>query len=175
MLGAWIDVVEAPIWNFNAYLISGRPIYRLISSIFQKSASADKLFCLADAFEAGLLFWRRWERQCLSTQCSHSPTYLWHSPSCLLSSLTVLSNMDRSLSNNQIELLNKGIKRYTKKYYNDCFYIISNRKANIIILSRLPSAFSKCTFISFKQSFEWLMNILFHKPCRLVEFSCEIL
>ncbi len=34
---------------------------------------------------------------------------------------------------------------YTKKYYNDCFYIISNRKANIIILSHLPSAFSKYT------------------------------
>ncbi len=85
-------------------------------------------------------------------QCSHSP-------SCSLSSLTVLCNMDRSLSNNQIELLNKGIKRYTKKYYNDCFYIISNRKANFIILSRLPSAFSKCAFISFKQIFEWLMNI----------------
>ncbi len=33
------------------------------------------------------------------------------------------------LSNNPIELLNKGIKMYTKKYYNDCFYIISNRKA----------------------------------------------
>ncbi len=24
------------------------------------SASADKFLCLADAFEAGLLFWRRW-------------------------------------------------------------------------------------------------------------------
>ncbi len=58
----------------------------------------DTFFCLADVFEAGLLFWR----QRLSTQCSHSPSY---SPS----SLTVLSNTDRSLSNNQIELLNKGI------------------------------------------------------------------
>ncbi len=37
------------------------------------------------------------------------------------------------------ELLNKLIKMYTKKCYNDCFNIIS-RKANIIILSRLPSA-----------------------------------
>ncbi len=59
----------------------------------------------------------------------------------------VVSNTDRSLSNNQIERLNKGIKMYTKKYYNDYFYIVSNRKANIIILSRLPSAFSKYTFI----------------------------
>ncbi len=46
--------------------------------------------------------------------------YVWcsHSPSCSPSSLTtVLSNTDRrSLSNNQIELLNKGIKMYTKKY-----------------------------------------------------------
>ncbi len=50
--------------------------------------------------------------------------------------LTVLSNMDRSLSNNQIERLNKGIKMY----FNVCFYIISNSKANIIILSCLPSA-----------------------------------
>ncbi len=88
----------------------------------------DTFFCLADVFEAGLLFWRR----CLSTQHSHSP-------SCSLSSLTVLSNTDRSLSNNQIERLNKGIKMYAK-YYNDHFYISSNRKANIIILSRLPSA-----------------------------------
>ncbi len=78
-----------------------------------------------------------------------------HSPSC---SFTVLSNMDRSLSNNQIEWLNKGINVY-KKYYNDCFYIISNRKANIIILSRLLSAFNKYAFISFKQIFEWLMNL----------------
>ncbi len=44
------------------------------------------------------------------------------------------------LSNNQIERLNKAIQMYTKKYYNDCFYIISNRKANIIILSPLLSA-----------------------------------
>ncbi len=44
---------------------------------------------------------------------------------------SVLSNTDRSLSNNQIERLNKGIKMYTKKYYIDRFYIISNRKANI--------------------------------------------
>ncbi len=29
-------------------------------------------------------------------------------PSCSLSSLTVLANTDRSMSNNQIELLNKG-------------------------------------------------------------------
>ncbi len=72
--------------------------------------------------------------------------------------LTVLSNTDRSLSNNQIELLNKGIKMYRKKYHNDCFYIIG-RKANIIILSNLLSAFSKYAFISFKQTFEWLMNI----------------
>ncbi len=41
--------------------------------------------------------------QCLSTQLSQSP-------SCSLSSLTVLSNADRSLSNNQIELLNKAIQ-----------------------------------------------------------------
>ncbi len=54
-----------------------------------------------------------------------------------------------------------------KKYYNDCFYIISNRKANIKIVSCLPSAFSKYAFISFKQIFEWLMNISFHKPCKL--------
>ncbi len=54
--------------------------------------------------------------------------------------------LDRSLSNNQIERLNKGINVY-KKYYNDCFYIISNRKANIIILSRLPSALNKYTVI----------------------------
>ncbi len=66
--------------------------------------------------------------------------------------------MDRSLSNNQIEWLNKGINVY-KKYYNDCFYIISNRKANIIILSRLLSAFNKYAFISFKQIFEWLINL----------------
>uniref|UniRef100_A0A672Q2N7 Telomere-associated protein Rif1 N-terminal domain-containing protein n=1 Tax=Sinocyclocheilus grahami TaxID=75366 RepID=A0A672Q2N7_SINGR len=73
-----------------------------------------------------------------------------HTPSCSPSSLTVLSNMNRSLSNNPIELLNKGIEMYTK-YYNDCFYIISNRKANIIILSQplthplftSPSSFSR--------------------------------
>ncbi len=57
--------------------------------------------------------------------------------------LTVLYNIDRSLYNNEIELLNKQIKMYAKKYYNDLFYIIINRKANIIMLSRLPSAFSK--------------------------------
>ncbi len=34
-----------------------------------------------------------------------------------------------------------------------------NIKHNIITLSRLPSAFSKYAFISFKQIFEWLMNI----------------
>ncbi len=39
--------------------ISGRPIYRAIFGIFQISALADKFFCLADAFEVGLLFWRR--------------------------------------------------------------------------------------------------------------------
>ncbi len=58
------------------------------------SASADKFLCLADAFEAGLLF----------DGAEH--TVLTSS----LSSLTVLSNTDRSLSNNQIELLNKGMK-----------------------------------------------------------------
>ncbi len=58
----------------------------------------------------------------------------------------ICSNTDRSRSNNQIVRLNKGIKMYTKKYYKDCFYIISNRKANII-LSRFLSAFSKYSFI----------------------------
>ncbi len=38
------------------------------------------------------------------TQCSHSPS------TSLLSLLTVLSNTDKSMPNNQIELLNKGIK-----------------------------------------------------------------
>ncbi len=79
--------------------------------------------------------------------------------SLLFAVIVISSDTDRSLSNNQIELLNKEIKMYTKKYYKDCFYIISNRKANILILSRLPSAFSKYAFISFKQIFEWLMNI----------------
>ncbi len=61
--------------------------------------------------------------------------------------VTVLSNTDINLSNNHIERLNKGIKMDAKKYSKDCFYIISNRKANIIILSPLPSAFSKYTFM----------------------------
>ncbi len=72
---------------------SGQPIYRQVRywpifGIFQISASADKFSCM---FEAGLLLWRRnillfwwlWERQRLSTQCSHSP-------SCSMSSLKVL-------------------------------------------------------------------------------------
>ncbi len=61
----------------------------------------------------------------------------------LLFAVTVLSNTDIRLSNDQIELLNKVIEMHTKKFYNDCFNISSNRKANIIILSRLLSAFSK--------------------------------
>ncbi len=36
--------------------ISSRPIYQPIFGIFQISASADKFFCLADAFEMGHLF-----------------------------------------------------------------------------------------------------------------------
>ncbi len=80
--------------------ISGRPIFCIF---FKYRHWPIRFSCLADALEAGLLFWRHWERQRLSTQC-------WHSPSCLLLSLTALSNTDRSLSNNQIERLNKGIK-----------------------------------------------------------------
>ncbi len=35
--------------------------------------------------------------------------------------LTVLSNTDRSLSNNKLTIT---VKNVYKKYYNDCFYII---------------------------------------------------
>ncbi len=76
---------------------------------FSISASADKFFCLADVFEVGLLFWWRWERQRLTTQCSHSP-------SCLLSSLTVLSNIDRSLSKAPFTLV-----RFRFKTHNFCY------------------------------------------------------
>ncbi len=74
-----------------------------------------------------------------------------------------MSNTDRNLSNNQIERLNKGIKNiynffifFYNKYYIDCFYNISNRKANIVILSL--STFSKYAF-TFKHIFECLMKI----------------
>ncbi len=93
--------------------------------IFQISALADMFFGLANVFEAAAHF---------------LPLIRW----CRL---IVLSNKDRSLSNNQIELLNKIIKMYTKNNYDDCFYTISNRKSNIIIISCLPSAFSKYAFI----------------------------
>lgn len=43
---------------------------------------------------------------------------------------------------------------YTKKYYDDCFNTVSNRQANIRIVSRVLSAFSKYTFIQFKQILE---------------------
>ncbi len=44
---------------------SGRPIYRCrYKKKYQ--ISADIFFCLADMFEAGLLFWRHWERKRLS-------------------------------------------------------------------------------------------------------------
>ncbi len=39
------------------------------------------------------------------------------------------------------------IKMYTKKYYNDCIYIISNRKANIIIFSLAVSIQQICIYI----------------------------
>ncbi len=38
--------------------------------------------------------------------------------------LTVLSNTDRSLSNNQIELLNKVIKMYTKSIITIAFILL---------------------------------------------------
>lgn len=62
---------------------------------------------------------------------------------------------------------NWWIKEVYKKYCNNnCFYLNSNRKANIT-LSRLPSPFSKYAFVSFTQIFKCLINNEFHKPCSL--------
>ncbi len=45
------------------HVIIIRQNYEILSRNYMTadiSASADKFLCLADAFEAGLLFWRRW-------------------------------------------------------------------------------------------------------------------
>ncbi len=120
--------------NIKSALVVDRYI-----GIFQISALADTFFsCLADAFEAGLLFWRCWERSAWA-QCSHSP-------SCSLSSLTVLSNTDRSLSNNQIERLNKRIKMYTKSIITIAFIllIIERQTLEYFLVCRQHSANTSC-------------------------------
>ncbi len=74
-------------------MTSGWPIF----GIFQISALADKFFCLADAFEETFI---------LTVLRTAAP---WAHGVHILP-LAVLSNMGRSLSNNQIELLNKELK-----------------------------------------------------------------
>ncbi len=43
-------------------LVVDRYIGQADQGIFQIKASADMFFCLADVYEAGLLFWRGWKR-----------------------------------------------------------------------------------------------------------------
>ncbi len=88
-------------------------IFQRIIAIFQILTSAHTLFCLA--CQTFIL-------TAMRTAAAEHTELIFSSRS--LSSLTVLSNTERSLFNNQIELLNKGIQIH--KYYNDCSHIISN-------------------------------------------------
>ncbi len=97
------------LWIVVDRYISPRPIYRPILVIFKISLSADNFFrCV----RGGILL------------------FLFHR--------SVLSNTNRSLSNNKIELLNKGIKMYTKSIIT--IALISNKGKQYFLVCRQHSA-----------------------------------